>query len=152
MPNRMFIINRLSGMAYERLSGSNAAARCSFQQRAGGTGRWSACVCQSFSPRVYRQSFAKFVFRPTKRRAISFQYGLVGRACRESLLRTFLNVLCVLQVCDIRARARTCCRMILEERTTWRDENSIGNTDCATSTHLAPNLTRLRFVVDAIRS
>lgn len=92
MPNRMFIINRLSGMAYERLSGSNAAARCSFQQRAGGTGRWSACVCQSFSPRVYRQSFAKFVFRPTKRKAIWFQYGLVGRACRQSLLHVLERV------------------------------------------------------------
>lgn len=66
----------------------------------------------------------------------------VARACC-----TFLNVLRVLQVCDIRARARTCCRMILEERTTRRDENSIGNTDCAMSTHLAPNLTCLRFVV-----
>lgn len=71
MPNRMFIINRLSGMAYEGLSDSSAVPR-----RVGGTRKMQPASATHLAPRVCRHSFANFVFEAKPKEGKRNEYAL----------------------------------------------------------------------------
>lgn len=87
MPNRMFIINRLPVVeAREALKRFKCSCEELVVQRCvSGTGRWSACVCQSFSTGVSAASHLPSSFSDQRKERLSRCRVLVAWASRTRI-------------------------------------------------------------------